>query len=107
MQTTGTTSRAEEVIARCKRVASFTEDPDGTRRTFLSPPMRDCHGEISRWMEPLGVHAQLDAAGNIRGIYPAAAPNARLVTLGPRVLRTETAPVAAAAVVLHLLGDMR
>ena len=93
VQTTGTTSRAEEVIARCKRVASFTEDPDGTRRTFLSPPMRDCHGEISRWMEPLGVHAQLDAAGNIRGIYPAAAPNARRLLIGSHL---DTVPNAGA-----------
>ncbi|HBQ00438.1 MAG TPA: 16S rRNA (uracil(1498)-N(3))-methyltransferase, partial [Gammaproteobacteria bacterium] len=27
------------------------------------------------------------------------------VTLGPRILRTETAPVAALAVVQHLLGN--
>jgi hypothetical protein len=27
---------AEEVIARCQKLASFSEDADGTRRTFLS-----------------------------------------------------------------------
>jgi allantoate deiminase len=55
--------------------------------------MRDCHGEISRWMEPLGVHAQLDAAGNIRGIYPAAAPNARRLLIGSHL---DTVPNAGA-----------
>src|ERR1700724_2818435 len=93
VQTTGTTSRAEKVIARCKRLASFTEDRDGTRRTFLSPPMRDCHWEIARWMEPLGVHAHLDAAGNIRGIYPAAQPDAPRLLIGSHL---DTVPNAGA-----------
>jgi len=59
------------VIARCRTLASFSEDAGGTRRTFLSAPMRDCHREIARWLEPLGVSARVDAAGNLRGIYSA------------------------------------
>ncbi len=55
--------------------------------------MRDCHREIARWMEPLGVHAQLDAAGNIRGIYPAAAPNAPRFLIGSHL---DTVPNAGA-----------
>jgi allantoate deiminase len=60
---------AEEVIARCRVLASFSEDASGTRRTFLSAPMRDCHREITRWLEPLGVRMRVDAAGNLRAIY--------------------------------------
>ena len=93
MQTTGTTSRAEEVIARCKKLASFTEGPDCTRRTFLSPPMRDCHREIARWMESLGVQARVDAAGNIRGVYPAVQPNAPRLLIGSHL---DTVPNAGA-----------
>ena len=44
-------------------------------------------------MEPLGVHAHLDAAGNIRGIYPAAAPNARCLLIGSHL---DTVPNAGA-----------
>ena len=55
--------------------------------------MRDCHWEIARWMEPLGVHARLDDAGNIRGIYPAAAPNARRLLIGSHL---DTVPNAGA-----------
>jgi len=55
--------------------------------------MRNCHEEITRWMEPLGVHAQLDAVGNIRGIYPAAAPNARRLLIGSHL---DTVPNAGA-----------
>jgi len=93
MQTTRITTRAEKVIARCLRVASFTEDPDSIRRTFLSPPMRDCHLEIARWMQPLGAHARVDAAGNLRGIYPAAHPNAPRLLIGSHL---DTVPNAGA-----------
>jgi allantoate deiminase len=82
VRTTETTSRADEVIARCLRLASFSEDLGSTRRTFLSPPMRDCHHELTRWMEPLGAHVRVDAAGNFRGVYPAARQNAPRLLIG-------------------------
>ena len=82
MPTAETTTRAAEVIARCQRLALLSEDSLGTRRTFLSPPMRECHQEIARWLNPLGVQAQIDAAGNLRGIYPASQPNAPRLVIG-------------------------
>ncbi|MGB0006219.1 MAG: allantoate amidohydrolase [Candidatus Sulfotelmatobacter sp.] len=75
-----TTNRAQEVIARCLKLASFTETPGSVRRTFLSPPMRDCHQEIIKWMEPLGAQVSADAAGNLRALYPGAKAD------GPRLL---------------------
>jgi allantoate deiminase len=85
--------RAEEIIARCRRMASFSEDQAGTRRTFLSPPMRDCHREIASWLEPLRIPIRVDAAGNLRALYPAAQPG------GPRLLvgsHLDTVPNAGA-----------
>jgi allantoate deiminase len=79
---TETTNRADEVVARCLRLASFTEDAQGTRRTFLSAPMHDCHREITRWMEQLGAQVRVDAAGNLRGVYPADQPNAPRLLIG-------------------------
>ena len=94
MQRTGEqTNRAEEVIARCQRLARFSEDAGGTRRTFLSAPMRDCHREIARWMEPLGVQVRMDAAGNLRGFYPGAATGAPRLILGSHL---DTVPNAGA-----------
>jgi allantoate deiminase len=61
---------AEEVMARCRRLASFSEDSTGIRRTFLSPPMREVHREIAKWLEPLGAKVNIDAAGNLRALYP-------------------------------------
>ncbi|MGA8439518.1 MAG: allantoate amidohydrolase [Candidatus Sulfotelmatobacter sp.] len=77
-----TQNRAQVVIDRCLRLASLSEDRDSTRRTFLSPPMRDCHQEITRWMEPLGTSPKIDAAGNFRAVYPATKPDAPSLLIG-------------------------
>jgi len=55
--------------------------------------MRDCHQEIARWMESLGVHARVDAAGNLRGVYSAAQPNAPRLLIGSHL---DTVPNAGA-----------
>jgi len=91
--TSGTTSRAEEVIARCRKLARFSEDVGGTRRTFLSAPMRECHREIAAWMEPLGVETRIDAAGNLCGLYPGAESKAPRLLLGSHL---DTVPNAGA-----------
>jgi allantoate deiminase len=94
VQTTiGIAKLAEEVIARCCTLASFSEDTRGTRRTFLSAPMRDCHREITRWLEPLGVQVRVDAAGNLRAIYPAVESGAPRLLLGSHL---DTVPNAGA-----------
>lgn len=55
--------------------------------------MRDCHQEIIRWMEPLGVTAHLDAAGNLRGHYPGAHPDSQRLLIGSHL---DTVPNAGA-----------
>ena len=55
--------------------------------------MHDCHREIARWMESLGVHARVDAAGNFRGVYPAAQPSAPRLLIGSHL---DTVPNAGA-----------
>jgi allantoate deiminase len=84
---------AREVIARCKTLARFTEVADSIHRTFLSPPMRDCHREITGWLEPLGAKIKIDAAGNLRGLYPAATSGARRLLIGSHL---DTVPNAGA-----------
>ncbi len=63
-------ARAQDVIARCRAIALFSEVKDGTTRTFLCEAMRDCHRMLSRWMESLGMEVTVDAVGNLRGLYP-------------------------------------
>ncbi len=94
MSTAGSkTIRAEEVIARCKKVASFSEDAGGTRRTFLSPPMRDCHHEITKWLTAAGANVTVDAAGNLRGYYAGPQFSAPRLLLGSHL---DTVPNAGA-----------
>ena len=89
----GFTNLAEKVIARCQKLASFSEDAGGTRRTFLSAPMRDCHREISSWMNALGMSVALDAAGNQRGFYSGSGPGVPRIILGSHL---DTVPNAGA-----------
>ena len=65
---------AREVIARCQTLARFSEDAGNIRRTFLSQPMRDVHREIAGWVAPLGATSRVDAAGNLRVLYPTVEP---------------------------------
>jgi allantoate deiminase len=62
---------AAEVVERCRKLATFSEDEHGLRRTFLSPPMRDVHEEIAGWLGRVGVTTSIDGAGNLRGLYSA------------------------------------
>jgi allantoate deiminase len=84
---------AKVAIDRCRKLARFSEDPDGTRRTFLSPPMHDCHREIRKWLEILGASVTIDAAGNLRGFYAGAEPDAPRLLIGSHL---DTVPNAGA-----------
>ena len=93
MRTNGFTKLAEEAIARCRKLATFSEDAGGTRRTFLSLPMRDCHKEVSSWMKLLGMNVSVDAVGNLRGLYSATTPHAPQILIGSHL---DTVPNAGA-----------
>jgi allantoate deiminase len=60
---------AAVTIERCRKLATFSEDQGGLRRTFLSAPMRDVHREIAGWLGRIGVTTSIDGAGNLHGLY--------------------------------------
>ena len=84
---------AEVVIARCRKLASFSEDAGGTRRTFLSPPMKDCHREVSSWMQTPGMTVSVDSVGNLRGFYAGSSSAAPRLLIGSHL---DTVPNAGA-----------
>lgn len=55
--------------------------------------MRDCHREISLWMEALGEQIRIDAAGNFRAVYPALELDAPRLLIGSHL---DTVPNAGA-----------
>jgi allantoate deiminase len=73
---------ARYVIAGCRRLADFSEEPGRTTRTFLSPPMRDVHGYLTAWMQRAGMSVRIDDAGNLRGVYPASSPGKPRLFIG-------------------------
>ena len=64
--------QADQVIARCRFLAQFSEEPGQIKRTFLSPAMRDCMRTVEGWMTAAGMTVEIDAAGNLRGRYAGA-----------------------------------
>ena len=74
-------------------LAGFSERSGSTRRTFLSPPMRECHREIAGWLARVGCDVRIDAAGNLRGCYAASEPNAPRLLIGSHL---DTVPNAGA-----------
>ena len=79
MRKAETENLARVVIERCRKLASFSEDAGGIRRTFLSPAMHEVHAEVGSWLKPLGAEVRIDAAGNLRALYPGSASAQRLM----------------------------
>jgi allantoate deiminase len=82
-----------EVIAKCRQLAEFSEEPGFTTRTFLSPPMHAVHAHLRTWMEGAGMSVAIDHAGNLRGVYPGAKPSAPRLFIGSHL---DTVPHAGA-----------
>jgi allantoate deiminase len=85
--------QAREVIRWCRQLAQCSETRGATSRTFLSRPMRDVHSRLAGWMAAVGMDVRVDAAGNIRGVYPAASEAARRLFIGSHL---DTVPNAGA-----------
>lgn len=87
------THLAEETIARCRKLASFSEDVGSTRRTFLSPPMREVHRQLAEWLELADVGIQIDGVGNFRALYAGSEPDSPRLIIGSHL---DTVPNAGA-----------
>jgi len=100
--------RARRAIAECRRIATFseehgTEEP-GTEelgseklsritRRFLTPPMREVHAHLRARMAALGMSVQLDAVGNLRGLWRPEGAGSKRLLIGSHI---DTVPNAGA-----------
>ena len=85
--------RALRAIAECLHIATMTEEPGRITRRFLTPPTHAVHAHLRSRMEAMGMSVQVDAAGNLRGLWrPANAASKRLI-LGSHI---DTVPDAGA-----------
>ncbi len=84
---------AQDVVARCRAIALFSETPVGTTRTFLCQAMHNCHAFLRSWMEGVGMTVTVDGVGNLRGLYPGSIPGAPAFVIGSHL---DTVPDAGA-----------
>jgi allantoate deiminase len=85
--------RALRAIAECRQIARMTEEPGRISRRFLTPPMRDVHTHLRAGMDALGMTVQVDAAGNLRGLWQPAGAGGKRLLLGSHI---DTVPDAGA-----------
>ena len=91
---TGTNiNRSTRVIDRCREIAACTEVPEEITRRFLTPPMREVHTLVQSWMETAGMSVQVDAVGNLRGLWPGTTSQSPRLLIGSHL---DTVPNAGA-----------
>jgi len=87
------TDRAARAIAECRLIATMTEEPGRITRRFLTPPMHAVHAHLRARMEALGMSVDVDAAGNLRGLWMPPGAGPRRLVLGSHI---DTVPDAGA-----------
>jgi allantoate deiminase len=71
-----------DVIARCRELASVTEEPGRTTRWFGGYAMARANELAGRWMAEAGMAVRVDAALNLVGSLPGSDPGAGTLLLG-------------------------
>jgi 16S rRNA (uracil1498-N3)-methyltransferase len=89
----------EAAVAQAARTGRVVMAYEGERQATLHDALADTGPDVALFVGPEGGYAPAEVAH-------ARSAGARLVTLGPRVLRTETASAVLAALVLYELGDL-
>jgi allantoate deiminase len=65
----GDQSLGHEIVGRIERLGKISETPEHLARIFLTPEHRAAAELILGWMRSAGMHAHLDAIGNVCGRY--------------------------------------
>src|SRR5580658_9049912 len=64
------------------QLAHLSELPDGLMCTYYSPAHKAAAAQLHDWMQAAGLHAEIDAVGDVIGRYAAADPAARTLIVG-------------------------
>jgi allantoate deiminase len=75
-------SLGDEIIRRIDELAAISETPEHLARIFLSKQHRLAADLILSWMRSAGMHAHLDAIGNVCGRYEGVRPGLPCLMLG-------------------------
>ena len=75
-------SLGDEIVGRINRLAAISETPEHLARVFLTREHRAAADLIQSWMVEAGMHAHLDAIGNVCGRYEGDRPGLPCLMLG-------------------------
>jgi allantoate deiminase len=75
-------SLGDEIVGRINRLAAISETPEHLARVFLTGEHRAAADLILNWMVEAGMHAHLDAIGNVCGRYEGDRPGLPCLMLG-------------------------
>ncbi len=75
-------SLGDEIVRRIDELAAISESPDGLTRIFLTKEHRAAADLILGWMREAGMHAHLDAIGNVCARYEGERPGLPCLMLG-------------------------
>jgi allantoate deiminase len=72
----------QEIVRRINALGAISETPDHLTRIFLTPEHRAAADLLLSWMQEAGMHAHLDAIGNVCGRYEGDRPGLPCLMLG-------------------------
>src|ERR1700692_1359525 len=75
-------SLGDEIVDRINRLGKISENPEHLARVFLTPEHRAAADLILTWMRDAGLHAHVDAIGNVCGRYEGERPGLPCLMLG-------------------------
>ena len=78
----GDPSLGQEIVRRIDALGAISETPDHLTRIFLTPEHRAAADLLLSWMQEAGMHAHLDAVGNVCGRYEGDRPGLPCLMLG-------------------------
>ncbi|MGA8494437.1 MAG: allantoate amidohydrolase [Xanthobacteraceae bacterium] len=71
-----------KILDMARRLARFSETPDGLTCTYLSPAHKAAAAQLRDWMHAAGLVAQIDVVGNVVGRHASAARSAKTLIVG-------------------------
>jgi allantoate deiminase/N-carbamoyl-L-amino-acid hydrolase len=71
-----------DIMEWAEEIGAMSEDEQGLTCTYMTPTHRRTANQLAKWMREAGMHAHIDAVGNVVGRYLSTDPQARTLLTG-------------------------
>jgi allantoate deiminase/N-carbamoyl-L-amino-acid hydrolase len=71
-----------DIMEWAEQIGAFSEDELGLTCTYMTQTHRRTANQLAKWMREAGMHAHIDAVGNVVGRYLSTDPQARTLLTG-------------------------